>query len=69
MRLTGNFNDLVQRHVSQDPAFGEALLHEGIDTMLAGDIDTGNAILRDYIRGTISFEDRGARCPTGKGVS
>ena len=32
------------------------LLREGIDTMLAGDINTGKAILRDYIKATIGFE-------------
>jgi hypothetical protein len=34
--------------IASDPAFGEALLREGIDTMLAGDINTGKAVLRDY---------------------
>jgi hypothetical protein len=54
-----NFGELVQRHVSADPAFGEMLLCEGIDTMLTGDVDTGKAILRDYIRATIGFEKLG----------
>jgi DNA-binding phage protein len=49
----------VQRHVAADPAFAEALLREGIDTMLAGDVDTGKAILRDYIKATIGFEKLG----------
>ena len=56
MPLTRSFNALVQRHVTADPAFGAALLREGIDTMLIGDIDTGKAILRDYIKATIGFE-------------
>ena len=42
-----------------DPAFGEALLREGIDTMLTGDVDTGKAILRDYIKATVGFEKLG----------
>ena len=46
MALTRNFKEMVQGRV--DPAFGEALLLEGIDTMLAGDVATGKAILRDY---------------------
>ena len=46
MPLTRSFKDLVQRHVAADPAFGEALLREGIDTMLTGDVDTGKTILR-----------------------
>jgi hypothetical protein len=59
MALTRSFKDLVQRHVADDPAFGEALLREGIDTMLSGDIDTGKTILRDYIKATIGFEKLG----------
>jgi hypothetical protein len=57
--LTRKFRDLVHRHVAEDPAYAEALLHEGIDTMLTGDIDTGKAILRDDIKGTIGFEKLG----------
>jgi len=59
MSSTRSFNGLVQRHVADDPAFGEALLREGIDTMLSGDVDTGKAILRDYIKATIGFEKLG----------
>jgi DNA-binding phage protein len=59
MALTRSFKDLVQRHVAADPAFGEALLRQGVDTMLAGDVDTGKAILRDYIKATIGFEKLG----------
>jgi hypothetical protein len=40
MALTRDFKELVQKRIVSDPAFGEALLREGIDTMLAGDIDT-----------------------------
>jgi hypothetical protein len=39
MALTGSFKELMQKRVASDPAFGEALLREGIDTMLAGDAD------------------------------
>ncbi len=56
MPLTGDFRELVQKRIARDPAFRDALLREGIDTMLTGDIDTGKAILRDYIKATIGFE-------------
>ncbi len=56
MALTRDFKELVQKRVARDPDFGAALLREGIDTMLTGDIDTGKAILRDYIKATIGFE-------------
>ena len=37
---------------------------EGIDTMLAGDVDSGKAILRDTIKATVGFEklERAAIC-------
>jgi len=50
MALTKSFKELVQRRVASDAAFAENLLREGIDTMLAGDVDTGKAILRDTIK-------------------
>lgn len=59
MPLTRSFKDLVQRHVTADPAFAEALLREGIDAMLAGDVDIGKTILRDYIKATVGFEKLG----------
>ncbi len=47
--MTKSFKDLVQRRVTHDPKFATALLREGIGAMLTGDVDTGKAILRDYI--------------------
>ena len=49
MALTGDVKVTVQARVQADPAFREALLREGIETMLRGDVNTGKAILRDYI--------------------
>ena len=59
MALTRSFKELVQHHVATDPAFAEALLQEGVDALLAGDVETGKAILRDYIKATIGFEQLG----------
>ena len=56
MALTRDFKDLVQSRVTSDQAFACSLLREGIDTLLAGDVETGKAILRDYIKATIGFE-------------
>jgi hypothetical protein len=64
MALTKSFKELVQKRVAAEPAFGEALLRESIDTMLAGDVDAGKAILRDYIKATIGFERLGAETGT-----
>ena len=59
MTLTRSFNELVQARIAQDAAFGQALLRDGIETMLTGDIDTGKAILRDSIEATLGFEELG----------
>ena len=59
MVLTRSFDELVQHHAATEPAFADALLREGIDCMLAGDVDTGKALLRDYIKGTMGFEALG----------
>jgi hypothetical protein len=59
MALTRDFRELVPKRIACDPAFGDALLREGIDTMLSGDVDTGKAILHDYIKVTVGFEKLG----------
>jgi len=59
MARAKSFRDLVQGRVKADRKFAEALLREGIDAMLSGDVDTGKAILRDYIKATVGFEKLG----------
>jgi hypothetical protein len=65
MALTRDFKELVQKRIARDAAFGDALLREGIDTMLSGDVDTGKAILRDTIKATVGLRKvrRGNRHP------
>ena len=41
MARTKSFSKLAQSQIKIDKKFAEALLREGIDAMLAGDIDTG----------------------------
>jgi DNA-binding phage protein len=60
MVLTRDFKETVLARVQSDPKFRNALLKEGIETLLAGDVDTGKAILRDYIKATVGFEQLGA---------
>ena len=64
MARTKSFKDLVQRHLKDDKKFAEALLREGIDAMLSGDVDTGKTILRDYIKATVGFEKLGEATDT-----
>jgi hypothetical protein len=64
MAKTKSFGDLVERQVKGDRKFAEALLREGIDAMLSGDLDTGKTIMRDYIKATVGFEKLGEATDT-----
>lgn len=57
MALTKDFKETIQIRAQHDPAFRKALLQKGSECLLAGDIDTGKAVLRDYINATIGFEE------------
>jgi len=57
MALTKDFKDTVQARAQRDPAFRKALLQEGVGCLLAGDVDTGKAVLRNYINATMGFEE------------
>jgi len=56
MALTRDFKDTVKARAERDPKFRAALLTEAVEQMLAGDMETGKAVLRDYINATIGFE-------------
>jgi DNA-binding phage protein len=55
MALTRDFRTTLLERAQKDVEFRQAMLKEGIDTMLAGDVATGKAILRDYINATVGF--------------
>jgi len=59
MVLTRDFKDTIKERVARDPSFREELFKEGIECLLTGDVDTGKAVLRDYINATIGFEALG----------
>ena len=59
MVLTRDFKVTIKDRVERDPAFREELFKEGVECFLTGDIDTGKAVLRDYINATIGFDDLG----------
>src|SRR5580658_11128941 len=53
MAVTRDFKKMVDDRLARDPGFRESLLRESVETMLAGDMETGKAVLRDYIKATI----------------
>ena len=59
MVLTRDFKDTIKDRVEKDPAFRKELFKEGIECFLTGDVDTGKAVLRDYINATIGFDNLG----------
>jgi hypothetical protein len=56
MPLTKDFKATVMTRAHRDKDFCNAMLTEAINELLAGDVDLGKAILRDYINAAISFE-------------
>jgi DNA-binding phage protein len=56
MPLTRDFKETVRARMNRSPAFRKAVLQEAIDCLLADDVNTGKALLREYINGTIGFE-------------
>jgi DNA-binding phage protein len=56
MALTNAFKETVKARADRDPAFREALLTEAVEQLLAGEVEIGKAVLRDYINATVGFE-------------
>ena len=58
MVLTKDFKETIQLRAQRDPAFRKALLQEGTKCLLAGDLDAGKAVLRNYINATVLSSHR-----------
>lgn len=56
MAITREFRATLLERAQKDAEFRQAMLKEGIDALLAGDLETGKAILRDYINAAVGFE-------------
>ncbi len=50
------FRTTLRARIAVDPAFRGALLAEGVEALLTGDLDTGKAVLRDYVDATVGFD-------------
>ena len=59
MSLTRSSKETIQARIKADPSFRAELLKEGVECLLSGDVDTGKAVLRDYINATIGFQELG----------
>lgn len=56
MALSREFRTTLLARARKEAAFRQAMLREGVDALLAGDVEAGKAILRDYINATVGFE-------------
>jgi len=57
MPLTRDFKETIRARAIRDKKFRKELLREGVECLLAGDMATGKAILRDYINATVGFAE------------
>jgi hypothetical protein len=55
--LTREFKETAQARIKRDRKYRKELFREGVESLLAGDLDAGKAMLRDYINATIGFEE------------
>ena len=60
MTLTRECKETIQARIERDPVFREELLKEGVECLLSGEVETGKAVLRDYINATVGFQELGA---------
>ena len=56
MPITKQFRKTILNRAEGDAQFRRHLLTEAVNELLAGDLNTGKSILRDYINATITFE-------------
>jgi DNA-binding phage protein len=56
MALTQDFKETIRARAQGDAKFRQALLREAVECVLNGDLDTGKAVLRDYVNATIGFQ-------------
>lgn len=47
----------IRERLERDPGFREALLEEGVQCLLAGEVDVGKSVLRDYVNATIGLQE------------
>jgi len=55
MVLTRDFKKTIMERAARDEQYRKGLLAEAVNELLAGNMDAGKAMLRDYINATITF--------------
>ena len=56
MPLTHDFKETIRARAQKDADFRQALLREGVECIINGDLKTGKAVLRNYVNATTGFQ-------------
>src|SRR3990172_7123980 len=56
MPITRKFRTTILNRAASDAGFRRQMLTEAVNELLAGDLEAGKAMLRDYINATITFQ-------------
>jgi DNA-binding phage protein len=56
MPITKEFRKTILKRAENDADFRRHMLTEAVNELIAGDLNAGKSILRDYINATITFE-------------
>lgn len=56
MPMTHDFKDTIRARAQTDPTFCQALLCESVECMINGDLETGKAVLRDYVNPPVGLQ-------------
>ena len=56
MPLSSDFTETIRERALREPEFRRALLQNGVEALLSGELDTGKALLRRYVNATIGFK-------------
>lgn len=57
MALTRDFRETIRARAEREPAFRRELLRNAIESLLAGDVNLGKALLRERINATVGFAE------------
>lgn len=61
---TVSYNDSVKSRIADRPDLATEMLEDAINSLLAGELDDGRLLLRQYVNATIGFQELAER--TGK---
>jgi DNA-binding phage protein len=56
MPLTRDFRETVMEDMRKSPGFRDAMLREGVEAFLSGEMNIAKSVLRDLVNATVGFE-------------